>query len=52
MTSRKSKRAGGDDPHWLQFWFWAQPYCSSITELMRNYPELQVHFELFDRKLI
>ena len=22
-------RPEGDDSYWLQFWFWAQPYCAS-----------------------
>lgn len=51
MTSRKSKRARRDDPHWLQFWFGRSHIAPAITELMRNYPELQVHFELFDRQI-
>ena len=33
------------------FGFGRSHIAPAITELMRNYPELQVHFELFDRQI-
>ena len=52
MTSRNQNAPGGDDSALVcEFWFWAQHIAPAITELMRNYPELQVHFELFDRQI-
>ncbi len=51
MTSRKSKRARRDDHIGCSFGFGRSHIAPAITELMRNYPELQVHFELFDRQI-
>ncbi|XNM84199.1 L-tartrate utilization transcriptional activator TtdR [Escherichia coli] len=48
MTSRKSKRARRESYWLVVFGFGRSHIAPAITELMRNYPELQVHFELFD----
>ncbi len=51
MTSRKSKRARRMIRIGCSFGFGRSHIAPAITELMRNYPELQVHFELFDRQI-
>ncbi len=51
MTSRKSKRARRDDCIGCSFGFGRSHIAPAITELMRNYPGVTVHFELFDRQI-